>query len=44
VKAKKTGDIEAIKAEIAENIAALSPFWAWFLPRFGFWEKRACLR
>jgi len=28
VKAKKTGDIEAIKAEIAEIIAAFSPFWA----------------
>ena len=42
VKALKTGDIEAIKQEIAEYIAAFSAYMTHFLLCFGFREKRGC--
>lgn len=44
VKAIKTGDIEAIKQEIAEHIAAFSEFLAHFLLWFGFRRKRVGFR
>ena len=44
VKAVKTGDIEAIKAEIAEHIAAFSAYLIRFLLHFSVGEKRACFR
>jgi len=43
VKAMKEGDIEGIKQEIAEYIAAISAFLARFLLWVGFREKRGCL-